>query len=497
MKKELYSAVAFAIIAYVLLMMHSELLFALQDNSIFIGGHTFMQETLNRNQGLWIWVGCYLTQFFYYPWLGALMLVGIWVLTHLALTYAFKAKGWLSVITLVPVIFELYAVYTFGYYIYYAKCPGYAFAMAVCILSFAIAASLVRLVYDYVHKGHGIIFDSVLAVCAIVFVIANPVIKIYTWTLPSETFYSELKMYRAIDEGRWEDVISENESADAPTNLMVLYKDIALVHSNKQENWFKTNNCGTLYDAPDSLQVRISTTGAPMIFYQFGHLNYAYRWAMENSVEYGVSVKNTKILARTALFNQEFDLALKYINILKATKFHRSWAMELESQVFSSTRFIQSEECHNIAPLVYDPEDDFYDGSPMCEEWLIDTYSSLEKPKTNKLEMLALNFSLIAKDGYKFSYHFYDYVMRHPQETLPHVFQEAAILFGSMEDQPLDISNYEFDEMIETHYNEFINQFYSLKAQGVSDEDMGKRLKPMFGKTYWWHYYFYKDFTIY
>lgn len=497
MKKELYSALAFAIIAYVLLMMHSELLFALQDNSIFIGGHTFMQEMLNRNQGLWIWVGCYLTQFFYYPWLGAMFLVSIWFATHIGLAYAFKAKGWMSIVALLPVVFELFAVMTFGYYIYYAKCPGYAFAMATCIMSFAVIAALARLIFDRLHKGHGIIFNIALALCAIVFVVCNPIIKIYTWQLPSKTFFQELKMYRAIDECRWDDVISENEESESPTNLMVLYKDIALIHSNNQENWFRTNNCGTLYDAPDSLQVRISIISSPMIFYQFGEINTAYRWAMENSVEYGMTVKHLKMLIRTAIFNQEFDLAQKYISILKATKFHKDWAIERERQIYSSTLLIQSEEFQKIAPLVHDSKETFINGSSLCEESIIELLSSVEKPATKKLEMAALNFSLVAKDGFKFSYHLVDYIQHYPHEKLPNVFQEGAILFGSMEELPLDISNYEFDEIVSSQYNDFITQFYSLKAQGKSNEEMGEILKPLFGRTYWWHYYFYTDFTIY
>ena len=33
--------------------------------------------------------------------------------------------------------------------------------------------------------------------------------------------------------------------------------------------------------------------------------------------------------------------------------------------------------------------------------------------------------------------------------------------------------------------------------QGIDEQEMGRRLKPLYGNTYWWYYYFYNDFDIY
>ena len=59
---------AFIIVAYILLpVMNADYLFTIQENNVFISGHTFMMDIV-KNEGGWVaWVACYLTQFFYTP----------------------------------------------------------------------------------------------------------------------------------------------------------------------------------------------------------------------------------------------------------------------------------------------------------------------------------------------------------------------------------------------------------------------------------------------
>ncbi len=497
MKKQLYSALVVALFTWICLMTHSEYLFALQDNSLYMSGHTFMQETLNREQGLWIWVGCYLTQFFYYPWVGAIILSLVWGITFICLTMTFRLKDWWMCLATLPIAFQVYAVSTFGYWIYYSKCPGYAFAMAICILAFSAISLFARVAFTYCIDRQGKIFYTIIVLCGIVYVLTNPVIKIYSWTLPCKEFYAELRMYRAIDENRWDDVIDEVKNAKTPTNLMVMYKNIALMHTDRLGEMFTINNCGTLFNAPDSLNIRISQLGASMIYYQFGQINFSYRWAMENSVEYGFTIRNLKILTKCAILNQEMDVAEKYLNILKATKFHKDWAYKQGEMLYSSTNLVQSEDFKNIAPLVTDDEGMLDNDNGMCEEWLLQTLTSIQETKTQKLENIALSFSLWTKNCYVYSIRFYDYVQHHQREQIPHLYQEGAILFGSMEESPIDISKFEFDNIIDTRYNEFAQAYNDMYSKGVSEDEMAEKLKPLYGNTYWWYYYFYKNFTIY
>jgi hypothetical protein len=227
----------------------------------------------------------------------------------------------------------LYHLLDYGYWIYYAKIPGIPFRLTLttifCLL-FTWGVLLLTRRFNFSWKVKGLIACSLLM---LILVIGNWLWPTSLWryndrfrhsiltTLTDKNFKHELRMYRALDEFRFEDVVKEmpQEGEEAPTNLMVLYKNIDLMHTGQMDKMFETGNCGIKPEVSDSLHIRISLLGAPLIYYMFGQINYSYRWAMENSVQYGLSFRSLKMMIRTALFNQEFEVAAKYIAMLKSS----------------------------------------------------------------------------------------------------------------------------------------------------------------------------------
>ena len=51
----------FAVVSYIMLMMHADYLYEVQEHDLFIGTSDFAATTLSHDGGLWIWMGCYLT----------------------------------------------------------------------------------------------------------------------------------------------------------------------------------------------------------------------------------------------------------------------------------------------------------------------------------------------------------------------------------------------------------------------------------------------------
>ena len=105
--------------------------------------------------------------------------------------------------------------------------------------------------------------------------------------------------------------------------------------------------------------------------------------------------------------------------------------------------------------------------------------------------------SLWAKDYYAFCVHLYDYVNNHPNSPIPLLYQEGAILLGNAEESPITLDQFRFDDVVANKYNGFIQDYNRLLQQGIKEQEMAKRLKPLYGNTYWWYYYFYNDFNIY
>ncbi len=502
----------FITVAYLLLpVMNADYLYTIQDNNVFINGHTFMMETVQYEGGWLTWVARYLTQFFYYPWLGSTILILFWVAIYWMTIWMFDIKGKWSFLALILPMLLLYHLLDYGYWIYYAKIPGIPFRLTLttifCLL-FTWGVLLLTRRFNFSWKVKGLIVCSLLM---LILVIGNWLWPTSLWryndrfrhsiltTLTDKNFKHELRMYRALDEFRFEDVVKEmpQEGEEAPTNLMVLYKNIALMHTGQMDKMFETGNCGIKPEVNDSLHIRISLLGAPLIYYMFGQINYSYRWAMENSVQYGLSFRSLKMMIRTALFNQEFEVAAKYIAMLKNSTFHRQWALEHEAWMMNSTNFYQSQDYLTIAPLLENEENRLDGDDGLCEQFLLEYFSDLSHANTPLMEDVTLCMSLWAKDYYAFCVHFYDYVHSNPNRPIPPLYQEGAILLGNAEESPITLDGFRFDDLVANKYNSFVQDYNQLQQQGVDEQEMGRRLKPLYGNTYWWYYYFYNDFNIY
>ena len=506
---------AFIAVAYILLpVMNGDYLYTIQDNNVFISGHTFMMNTVQHEGGWIAWVARYLTQFFYHPWLGSTILILLWVAIYWITIRMFSIKNRWSFLALVIPTLLLYHLLDYGYWIYYAKTPGLPFQPTLMwlfclLLVWGVMLITHRFAITWRAKG----FIACCLICTILAIgqwlwPSSPWHYNYRFrhsiltTLTDKNFRHELRMYRALNEFRYDDVLKEMpaDNETPPTNLMVLYKNIALMHTGRLTDLFKTNNCGInpfITDSTLSSRIHISQLGAPLIYYQFGQINFAHRWAMENSVTYGLSFRNLRTMALCSIFNQEFDLAAKYLSLLKASTFQKSWAIEHERWIYNSTNFIQSRDFQAIAPLINDDVNMLDDDKGRCEQYLLDHYSTLRHASSPQLEEVILCLSLWRKDAYSFCIHFYDYVQHHPQETIPPLYQEGAILHGNTDLSPIDFSGFKFDTLVADRYNRFAQDYNQLSQQGLNNEEMGRRLRPAYGDTYWWYYYFYNDFIIY
>ena len=504
--------IAFITVAHILLpVMNADYLYTIQDLNVFISGHTFMMETVQYEGGWFCWVARYLTQFFYYPWLGSTILILFWVAIYWVTISMFDIKNkWCFLALVIPAIL-LYHLLDYGYWIYYAKLPALpfqpSFMVLTCLLfTWGVLYLTQNLKISWRWRG----FIAVCLLGGIIYVsdflwFSSPWHYNYSFrhsiltTLTDKNFKHELKMYRALDEFRFEDVLKEmpKDEDEEPTNLMVLYKNIALMHTGKMDKMFETNNCGIKPETSDSLNIRISQLGAPLVYYMFGHMNYSYRWAMENSVQYGLSFRNLKMMTRTAIFNKEFEVAAKYIAMLKTSPFHRKWAQEHEAWMMNSTNFFQSQECQTIAPLLNDEKNVLDGDNGLCEQFLLDYYSNLDRTNTPLLEDITMCMSLWAKNYYAFCIHFYDYVQSNPSRSIPKLYQEGAILLGRAEESPITLDGFRFDDIVADKFNGFVQEYNSLRYEGVDEQEIANRLKPLYGNTYWWYYYFYNDFNIY
>lgn len=126
------------VMAVVLGVVEGDFLYTAQEQNLFLHTPLFFQQRMVAAGGLLTWAGAYLTQFFYYPLLGAGLLCLLWAFLMWLLKRAFRLSGyWL---TLLPIACLLLTIVDLGYWVYYLKLPGHAFDVTIgTIIAVALA----------------------------------------------------------------------------------------------------------------------------------------------------------------------------------------------------------------------------------------------------------------------------------------------------------------------------------------------------------------------
>ena len=136
---------ALLIAAGALLIFEADFLWKLQEQNLFLDTPIFFKEQMAVPGGLLSWAGTWLTQLFFYPWLGTLVLCACWLLLMWLVKRAFALRNeWLP-LALAPIGLLLLTIVDMGYWVYLLKLPGHAFvgtlgAIAVAALLWVLRA---------------------------------------------------------------------------------------------------------------------------------------------------------------------------------------------------------------------------------------------------------------------------------------------------------------------------------------------------------------------
>lgn len=132
--------------AIALAVFESDYLYRIQENNLFLHTPLFFRQCMVSAGGLLTWMGAYLTQYLYYPVLGAGVLCLLWDFLMFLLQQAFRLpRSWMAM-TLVPVACLLVANTDLGYWIYYLKLRGYFFDATIGMIAATVFTALYRVV---------------------------------------------------------------------------------------------------------------------------------------------------------------------------------------------------------------------------------------------------------------------------------------------------------------------------------------------------------------
>ncbi|MBR4644139.1 MAG: hypothetical protein IKO73_03150 [Bacteroidaceae bacterium] len=304
-------------------------------------------------------------------------------------------------------------------------------------------------------------------------------------------YYAELRMLRAVDEQRWDDVLNEARAAKGnPSRLMVMYRDIALMNKGELLNRYQYNNRPAKPSVmSDSIVVRLCDTTGDFIYYNFGETCFGIRRAIERSMHYGFSYYTMRVLARCALINGEYDNVRKYLRLLEHSTFQKKWAKEMRpyledtTLIASSPRFGLVKRLYNGGSSMVGSDDNF------VEPTLIHKLAHTATDNPEILD-LALAYCLQSKDMQCFWTQVWQYNNLFPEKPFPRYIQEAMLLYHyELKTGPEEInSTYHIDPQIFERYKMFIARVKEYGQSGMNVEQVGAALQPAFGDTYWWDY---------
>ena len=576
------------VIAGVLLWLESDFLWKLQEQNLFLDTSLFFEERMAVPGGLLSWMGTYMTQYFYHPWIGVTILCLLWLLLMWLITHAFQLPAQWSALALVPVGLLLITIVDMGYWVYMLKLQGHVFvatlgAIAVTLMLwvfrllpwhfsfrglimvlfaalgypflgiYGLAAVLLMGIWSwrlerwslrrkigysllafssaivvplmcyrqlyhqinlanifyaelplyYVSEEHHVyyipyyllaLFFVVMALVPLkqvkvvksviiqgVVLVALVVGVALSW-FKDENFHHELRMQRCIEQNDWNGVLKEAaKQQDEPTRAIVMMRNLALSRLGRQgEDMYTYENGSKAYAAPFGM--RLMLVAGPLMYYQYGMLNYSSRLSTEMGVEFGWRVDNLKLLTKCALLRHEQQQARKYLKLLKHTTFYEKWADEVETLP----------ELQSVKRMMH--YDNVLSGDQgNIESFLMNRLDECTDTTDLFFQEQTLLASLWTKNINNFWYHFTDYVRLHPKARIPRYYQEAAYLYCMIEGRE-DVNRMPFDESVKQSFNNFA---MAAERYDNADVDVARKALQAYRHTYFYDYYLMRQLPEY
>ncbi len=371
-------------------------------------------------------------------------------------------------------------------YCFYGEFPIYYLPFGLLTATLAVFALAYGAWADTIRRRTAVIATAV----ALLVLIAG------TWVgwYKDKNFRRELIMTHEVENLNWDAVLQTYQTLgddEEPTRMMWMLKNLALFRlGTAGDNLYHYKNGAAPCKAP--FMVRLTQTGGKLIYYHYGKLNFCYRWCLEDGVEYGWRVDFLKYMLKCAILNGEMKVAKKYIDILKDTKYYKDYAEHYEPYLTNRSLIKRDPEMKPILHFLKGP-DVLTSDNTLVELYLLNTFAH-ESSNDPIYQEACLQAALQSKQIPLFWPQFSQYALLHRGQRMPIHYQEAAYLYGHLENT-VDISHMPFDDEVKQNYNDFMAAAQQL--QGMTEEQMKPLLYPRFGGTFYYEYFLIRGLKSY
>ncbi len=283
-------------------------------------------------------------------------------------------------------------------------------------------------------------------------------------------------------QNRYDEIITYN-TANTPTNYLTIFlNNIALCERGKLDDMlfsFPQSPDGKTLFLKWEMVAEVLKRGG-YFYYAIGMINEAHRWAFENMVMSGLSPEGLKMLIKTELINANYEVASKYITLLKNTLFYKKEAETFEKLLFNDPEINKDKEL----------------GEKRLSRITTDFFSITDNPFINIEKILAADSLNKKAFEYKLAFMLlnknYQGIVNNLPEferfgytKLPAHVEEAIVTYSGLNKKSLTLPvNIQISKDTELRWNEFMSVFRRFRNNPGAAEPS---LRKQFGNTFWYY----------
>ena len=544
-------AVALALIsyaAYILVGINPDVLITAQDRNPFSGDSMYFAEHIARPFGLIEYIGGFLTQFFYYPAVGAGMLIAIWTAIAFAGVKAFGLKGIWRSLAIVPSACLLASVVDLGYWVYCLTLSGYWFSQSFAILAFLLllwAANTTprrfRIVWYVYIKTHPTWIDAVGVIVTFiapvvfraliyeninaddVFNAGFPIFKTTTDTSlrPTIPFCIIVGTFFVLSFGRVLPAMKKVSGAIAYPIVgiascvcvwMAMFRnenyiyEMQMTQATMNDDWQGVIRVAEKATEPSRTMVilkniaLLNTGELATRSYELGNdgveiynpdsLNLSLMHIASPIVYYNHGEVNYA-LRWCMEFSVPYGFSPFYLKTMarcaEATG-EKNLARRYTSHL-NDLLFYKDWKPAPVTPVVKDLQAVFPDSlnsdENNCERYLIGSFSTRHNTKSAYYSDLSLLYSMIVCNPQNYWMSLYDYMRTHKGNTLPAQYEEAYCLFMDQSPAAFPIKVSVSPSTLE-RYKGFLSAGNGFAECGMDENGVREAMRSDWGHTYWW-----------